>query len=122
MDPKKIGIIAAVAGVVVVAGVVGVDVTSAPKPKTMQQPDRKSPKGDADPAYTTAKDLTLACACAVGPACAWWQVGLEGERRVREAPFGITLAPGTWKGPDCLPKPCIERGAKSTWPKACPLK
>ena len=104
--------------VAVEAVIEGVDTKEAPTPKAMPMPERRKASAD-DVAYATAKDVSAACACATGPSCAWWRATPRGQREVVQAPQGVTLAPGTWRGADCLPKPCVERGAQSTWPKAC---
>lgn len=103
------------------AEIVGVDITEAPTVKTMPKPDRRKAAAQDD-AYKTAKVADEACACARGPACAWWRSTPGGEREVVKAPAGITLGPGTWRGSDCLPKACLNHGADDTWPKACPVE
>lgn len=38
-------------------------------------------------------------------------------------PVGVTIPPGRWSGPGCLPKPCgPERAGRqgASWPKECP--
>lgn len=51
------------------------------------------------------------CACAMDITC------LQG---LLPAPQGNTLDPGTWLGPGCYPKACVQIGGTSSWPAACP--
>ncbi len=58
------------------------------------------------------------CACSTGSDCEWkpWYSGGQWL----EAPTGITLSQGQWRGEGCHGKSCVELGGTSSWPTECP--
>lgn len=105
------------------------DVCVGPKKKLMvpsvtivtQEPIDSAKSGT----FKTGEADGFECACSSGSGCeqlveAAPAFNVKGGWR--EAPRGLTLAKGHWRGALCVPKSCVELASRkfSSWPKGCP--
>lgn len=61
-----------------------------------------------------------ACALAAGGSCsAVVPIRDDGGTQTVPAPAGVTLSAGSWSGPGCRPKTCVELSGYTSWPPEC---
>lgn len=60
-----------------------------------------------------------ACRLAVGGPCIWTQALPDGGVLAQPAPPQTTLSAGSWSGPGCRPKTCIELEGFPSYPPEC---
>ena len=101
-----------------------VDVTEAPVPVAVDLTPAKGEVVTRDSAiFKVPKDVSKACACSSGADCVQWAPSgpTSATLEPREAPLGVALWPGTWRGSGCVLLPCTQlSGEPSAWPKGCP--
>lgn len=69
------------------------------------------------------REETFTCACRMAAGTCTWDPDIGGPEVARPAPFGATLAPGTWSGAGCQVKYCgpeLAGDQGASWPAGCP--